>query len=134
MSHLHPKMSFKMVARGSIYDVECPAFELNGDEVRLDSYLTEEVVIRPQDKYVEYGPEDDWWLRKFGLLQVEVRPIMSIWRIQDYFINFKPDGPQRYFYLCHPYVGKQLLEELKRRDAKGKELAEIHPSFKRYVI
>lgn len=39
---------------------------LNGLKVILDSSLTDGIEVdRPFHRFIEYGPEDDWWLIKY---------------------------------------------------------------------
>ena len=53
---------------------------IEGIEVIVTELAMGFEIIRPKDRFIEYGPEDDWWLKKNGLLRYgPMEPTCFMW-------------------------------------------------------
>jgi hypothetical protein len=78
---------------------------LGGLRVCTDSMLTETKVERRQERFVEYGPEDDWWLLRYfpeRIRHVQV-PKREAYRIDDVLV-------------MHPALWDEMKREMERRN------------------
>lgn len=50
-------------------------------QVVTDDQLTERVWEFPEDKFIEYGPEDLWWAVKYGFGRWVDKPIYKVYQI-----------------------------------------------------
>lgn len=55
--------------------------KINGLEVVFCDYLTETKKDYPKDRFIEYGPEDDWWLAKYHPGFLQTVPSQTIYRV-----------------------------------------------------
>ncbi len=79
--------------------------------------FVEEVVEYPKHRFVEYGPEDEWWLLKFGYAKRITRPTSVIIQVDesrlDAFSNFfGVHRVPRIVYYMHPVMKEKLIKEL----------------------
>lgn len=75
---------------------------LYGLEVCPNSYMTKSVPVYPKDRFVEYGPEDHWWLSAVGLLRHKTVPSTDVFRVGNKLV-------------MHPTMVDKLKAELASR-------------------
>ncbi len=61
-----------------------------GTPVYLHEDMVDKVWVFPEEKFVSYGPEDEWWARKYGFGHEVTRPKQEAVRIGDS-LHFHPD-------------------------------------------
>lgn len=82
--------------------------------VILDKNLTEDKFIYPQERFVEYGPEDIWWLEKYGFGHWEKVPSNTAYQVDNTI-------------LIHPVMWDKINEALLKLNIDKKRFYEDIP-------